>query len=123
MPYEIRDEGAFLFTRFSGVLTEDDLLAAIAEIARIEDASSTSKDRITDLTGLEDIRIGFTEMLMLANQRRKRTFTAPVKSALIAHRSLHVGYARMFQTLNEHPQMAVRIVGSREEAVRWFDGK
>lgn len=123
MPYEILHQGEFMLVRLFGVLTEDDLTAAVVEMARIEDASTTSKDRAIDLSEIEDIRVGFSDVLLLANRRRTRTFTARIKSALIAHRPVHVGYARMFQTLSDHPQIDIRIVGSLDEALQWFGGK
>jgi hypothetical protein len=120
MPYEISDRGQYLYARLFGVLTPDDLVTLVDEYERVEDAAAESKDRIADLTPLDEVEIAFPDVLLLANRRRNRTFTRRVKSALVARKSLHVGFARMFQTLNEHPQIDIRIVPSMEAALKWL---
>ncbi|MGH8187499.1 MAG: hypothetical protein ACREUC_13145 [Steroidobacteraceae bacterium] len=92
MPFEIRDEGQFLFARLFGVLSRADLVA----------------------------EVGFQSILELADTRTRRPLATPVKSALIALRPVHFGFARMFQTLNTNPQIEVRIFATIEEALQWF---
>ena len=121
MPYEIADRGQYLYARLFGVLTPDDLVTLVDEYERVEDAAAESKDRIVDLTPLDEVEIAFPDVLLLANRRRNRTFTRRVKSALVARKSLHVGFARMFQTLNEHPQIEIRIVQSMDAALKWLE--
>lgn len=120
MPFEIRDEGAFLFLRLFGVLSHADLAAIAMETERLEDASPIAKNRISDLTALEEIEVGFQAVLELADTRTRRPLATRVKSALIARRAIHFGFARMFQTLNTNPQIEVRIVATMEEALQWF---
>jgi hypothetical protein len=120
MPFETFDQGPYLYTRLFGVLTPDDLVTLAAELERLEDAAGASKDRIADATSLDEVEIAFPDVLLLANRRLGRTFTRRVKSAVIARRSVHIGFARMFQTLNEHPQIEIRIVPSMDEALKWL---
>jgi hypothetical protein len=120
MPFETSDQGPYLYTRFFGVLTPDDLVTVAVELERLEDAARVSKDRIADVTALDEVEIAFPDVLLLANRRLSRTFTRRVKSVVVARKSVHIGFARMFQTLNEHPQIDIRIVPSMDEALKWL---
>ena len=84
MPFETSDQGEYLYARFFGVLTPDELVTLAAEIERLEDLASESKDRVADLTALGEVEISFPDVLLFANRRLSRTYTRPVKSALIA---------------------------------------
>jgi hypothetical protein len=120
MPFETSDHGQYFYSRLFGVLTPDDLVTLAAEIERLEDAAACCKDRIADCTALDEVEISFPDVLLLANRRLARTFTRRVKSAVIARKPVHIGFARMFQTLNEHPQIDIRIVASMDEALKWI---
>jgi hypothetical protein len=120
MPYEIRDEDPFLLVRLFGVLSHADLLAAAREVQRLEDEWPAPKNRICDMTSLQEIDVGFQSVLEVAEARIQRQLAAPVKSAFIARSTLHFGFARMFQTLNTNPQIEVRIFATMDEALQWF---
>ena len=120
MPFEIRDEGRFYFARLSGVLDHADLEAVTAEIERLED-QAPPKDRVTDLTALTHIDVGFEEVFGLAMKRAQRKVSAPIRSALVAKQPVHYGFARMFQMLNDNPRIQIRIFATVEEAVQWLD--
>jgi hypothetical protein len=119
MPFDIRDEGSFYFIRLSGVMDRDDLQAVTDEIERLED-EGPPKDRVTDFTAVERIDVGFEEVFALALRRAQRTVTAPIRSALVAKRPVHFGFARMFQMLNDNPRIQIRIFGTAEEALQWL---
>jgi hypothetical protein len=121
MPFEIRDEGSYYFARLSGVLDRADLRAVMAEMERLED-TAPSKDRVTDFTGVERIDVGFEEVFAVAVRRAQRIVPAPIRSALVAKKPVHFGFARMFQTLNDNPRIQIRIFGTAEEAVEWLTG-
>lgn len=119
MPFEIRDEGKFHSARLFGVLDRADLNAVMKEVERLEDAGLLG-DRVTDLTALERIDVGFEEVFALAMQRAERKVTVPIRSALVANRPVQFGFARMFQMLNDNPRIQIRIFGNLEEALRWL---
>jgi hypothetical protein len=119
MPFEIRDEGGFHSARLFGVLDRDDLDAVTAEVERLEDAG-TLQDRITDLTGLDRIDVGFEEVFALAHKRALRPIRSPIRSALVACKPVQFGFARMFQMLNDNPLIQIRIFGSLQEAQQWL---
>jgi hypothetical protein len=119
MPFEISDEGNFHSARLYGVLDSADLDAVMNEVERLEDAGLLI-DRITDLTALDRIDVGFEEVFAIAQRRAERRVTAPIKSALVANRPVQFGFARMFQMLNDNPRIQIRIFGSLEEARQWL---
>jgi hypothetical protein len=38
----------------------------------------------------------------------------------VAGRPIGKGYARMFQALNDHPQITIEVFSDRETALRWL---
>ena len=122
MPFEIRDEGNYYCIRLSGVLDRADLGAVTAEVERLED-TGPPKDRVTDFTAVERIDVGFEEVFALALRRAQRTVTAPIRSALVAKKPVHFGFARMFQMLNDNPRIQIRIFGTAAEAVQWLTAR
>jgi hypothetical protein len=120
MPFEIRDEGRFYFACLSGVLDRADLDAVTTAIEKLEDVA-VPKDRITDLTALVRIDVGFEEVFGVAVKRANRRVSAPIRSALVARQPVHYGFARMFQMLNDNPRIQIRIFGTVEEAMQWLD--
>jgi hypothetical protein len=119
MPFEIRDEGGFYSARLFGVLEIEDLDALAAEVEKLEDAGVMG-DRLTDLTALEHINVGFEEVFAVALKRAQRPIRTPIRSALVACKPVQFGFARMFQMLNDNPRIQIRVFGSREEAEQWL---
>lgn len=120
MSFEITQPGDHRLVRLFGTVVAADLLRFGEEIERLKAASPTDFNRIVDFTGVDDYAIGFAEVNGLAQRRRDLRFRTPVKLALVAVRPNDFGFARMYQTLNDNPQMTIRIVASREEALAWF---
>ena len=119
MPFEISDEGNFHSARLFGVLDRADLNALIEEVERLEDQGLLA-DRLTDLTALDRIDVGFEEVFALAMKRGERKVLTPIRSALVANRPVQFGFARMFQMLNDNPRIQIRIFGNLEEAQQWL---
>jgi len=71
MPFEIRDEGNYHSARLFGVLDGADLNAMTTEVERLEDAGVLI-DRITDLTSLDRVDVGFEEVFAVAQRRAER---------------------------------------------------
>ena len=119
MPFEISDEGNFHSARLFGVLDRVGLDAVTQEVERLEDAGAL-KDRLTDLTAVDRIDVGFEEVFALAQRRAHRRVASPIKSALVVNRPVQFGFARMFQMLNDNPRIQIRIFGTVEEAAQWL---
>lgn len=121
MPYEITTEGDYIFTRITrmfGVLTAGEMTLA-SDAERIEQ-QYPAKSRVTDLTSVDTFNVDFNAVFALAERRRGRQFTTSINSAIIAVKPIEIGFARMYQTLNDNPQIEIRIVSSLAEAEAWF---
>ena len=120
MPFEVTVTDAILFARLHGVFTPQELnhLAAEAEIA--EASHPVSLDRLTDLTAVERFEVGFREIYYFAIRRSSQRFSRVVKSAIVVQEPVQHGIARMYEALNENPQIQIRILRSIAEAKEWF---
>lgn len=120
MSYALRMEGETLKIEFSGTFTNQDLSRGEIDVAELEEASAVVPHRIADLRPVERLEIDFAGVLALAEARLSRRFANPFKSAIIADDIAHYGFARMYQTLNDHPQMVIAIFRGEAEAVSWL---
>ena len=77
-------------------------------------------DRITDLTAVECFDVGFREIYYFAIRRSAQRFSRVVKSAIVVHDPEQQGIARVYEALNENPQIQIRILRSVTEATEWF---
>jgi hypothetical protein len=120
MPFELTTPGAILFARVFGVFTAPELnhLASAAEIA--EASHPVSLDRITDLTAVERFEVGFREIFYFAIRRSVQRFSRVIKSAIIVQEPEQLGIARLYEALNENPQIQIRILQNVTEATAWF---
>ena len=120
MPFELTTPGAVLFARIFDVFTAPELnhMATEAEIA--EASHPVSLDRITDLTAVERFEVGFREIFYFAIRRSAQRFSRVVKSAIVVQEPVQFGIARVYETLNENPQIQIRILRSVTEANEWF---
>jgi len=123
MPFEITNQGDYLFTRLFGIMTAAELHKIVIEVEILEDSIPTAMDRITDITLVERFEVGFAAVEILASRRRARKFSRRIKCAIVVQDSVQFGLARMFQTLNDNPLIEVRIMRSVDEALGWFADK
>lgn len=119
MPFEITTRDNYILTRAYGVVTAADVVT-VADRAEEVEARFPTSNRLSDLTDVENFDFDFTAVSALASRRRGLRFDVPVKSAIIALKPVAIGFARMFQTLNDNPKVEIRILSSREEAEAWF---
>ena len=119
MPFEITYQRDYALIRLFGAVTGDELLEAARALQAVE-AQRGAVNRVTDLTGMEELNFGYLDVDALAQVRRSLSFQSRIRSAIVANRPIQVGYARMFQTLNDNPAIEVRIVACIDEAVAWF---
>jgi len=121
MPFSVTQQGSLLRIVFSGTLTNRDLERGAERVAEIEDSCAVIPHRTADLRPVERLEIDFDGVLALANARRRRPFQNPFKSAIIAPSTPQYGFARMYQTLNDHPQMCIAIFENDERAMEWLN--
>jgi hypothetical protein len=120
MSYEIRFEGGLLKAIFSGTVTNSDLSGLADAVAHVEASWAVTPHRMADLRSIERLDIDFTGVFAMAEGRRHARLRNPIKTAIIASDLVHFGFARMFQTLNDHPQIAIAIFRDEDEALQWL---
>lgn len=120
MSYALRMDDRILRVDFSGTFTNQDLSRGAIDMADFEESTAVIPHRIADLRPVERIEIDFVGVFALAESRRRRRFQNPFKTAILATDLVHYSFARMFQTLNDHPQILIAIFGDEHEALGWL---
>jgi hypothetical protein len=123
MPFQIVNQGDLLRIQPSGAITRHCLGFALGEVIAAEDAMETILNRVTDLTQVESFDISFEALWSLVQLRRTTVFKNAFKSAIVAERGIEVGFARMFQMLNDNPQIEIEVFGTAEAALAWASPK
>ena len=120
MGYEFAIEADIIRCTLSGVVTREELSRIVATVEDLERGRDPVPHRLTDLTGVTDLQIGYPDMRALAERRRASVFATASKSALVVRTPAQRGMARMFQTLNDNPQLTVEIFDDAASALRWL---
>jgi hypothetical protein len=121
MSFHLTVEPEFLRLEFHGTVTRDDLDQAVEAVETVERTAQTTPHRLSDFTDatLGEVATGY--IVQLAERRKATTVNNPIKSAIVAMRPVNVGFARMFQMLNDHPQITIRIFQTEIEARAWLE--
>jgi hypothetical protein len=120
MPYNLTAEPGLLRIVLFGALTAQELQSLAAEIEEIERGLPMAPHRLSDLSQISNPDVGFADVFAFAERRKAQSLPNRVKSALVAPRPVNLGYARMFQMLNDNPQIEIRIFGTLAEAEVWL---
>jgi len=122
MAHQVLVDGTMLVFRLSGVVSAADLEALATETLEIERGGTHTPPRLTDLRAVTDATIGYPEVASLADVTRARPLVGPIRSALLVAQPAQLGFARMFQTLNQHPLITIRIFNDETAAREWLAG-
>ena len=120
MPYEISYDGPILVVRYFGIVTESDLVSSADDVIVLEDHGRNTRPRLTDLRAAEDSSIGYGAVANIADRVGHRPLSSAIRSAFLVDKPVQFGFARMFQTLNKHPQVAIQIFDDEAAARRWL---
>lgn len=120
MPIEIRPDDGYLRIVFFGTLTNADLVSGALELRAIERASAVVPPRLSLLGDVERLEVDFGGIRALAQDRSGRDYANPFKSAIVAADVVTFGFARMYQTLTVHPQIATAIFRDEALALAWL---
>jgi len=121
MPFEIVRTHPIAEIVLSGVFTNADLAALVRATESVDGTGPEVPHRMTDMRPITRLEIDFGGVLSFANDRLRRRFPNSFKSAVIAFDLAHFGFARMFQTLNDHPQITIAIFGDEVTARAWLE--
>jgi hypothetical protein len=121
MAYTLTLAEPLMRVEFGDTITAADLEEMSAVFSRLVAAGRQLTRRVTVLTAVTRLEIGFEQVYALAQRRLARTAGHRVQSALVAATPAQMGIARMFQTLNDHPLTSVRIFPDLASALAAFD--
>jgi hypothetical protein len=120
MPYRIIREASFFRVVFFDEMTRHDFRSLAGEVAALEDALPVALNRLTDLSHVSGSEMTYADMHDYVERRKAQRLKNSVKAAIVAPMPMHVGFARMFQILLEHPQIEVVVFATLEEAEAWL---
>ena len=120
MAFSVEADSVPVVITLSGTLTGSDLQTLADEVLALEQGGTRTPPRLTDLRAVDHMAVGYPEVARLADRTRTRPLNAPVRSALLVKQPVQLGIARMFQILNEHPQVTVRIFEDETSARVWI---
>ena len=120
MPITTNYEGEVIVIRMTGSLTLPELLEHADQLAEIEASRPVSPHRIAILPSGLVCDLNFADLHAFAAKRREAPLKNPVKSAIVAGDAVQFGFARMYQTLNEHPYLRIEIFQSEAPAHAWL---
>lgn len=120
MPIAIEPNGEFILIKMTGLVSLPDLLSHADELAALEMRLPVTPHRLTLLSsgGVGDV--SFADLHLFAAKRRAVQLKNAVKSAIVADDAVQFGFARMYQTLNENPNITVEIFQSEAPALAWL---
>lgn len=120
MPFEMQVAGSILRITCSGIVSKAEFVDVLEELRRFESKFECVPDRLTDLSGIAGWEPDFAATMEVTNRRRAEVFPNKFKSAIVAPTPMTYGVARMFQTLNDNPQIEIRIFKARADAEEWL---
>ena len=120
MTYHVSLDGRILLIQFSGTLTREDLESFGKELLALEQHGTNTPNRLTDFRQITTAAVGYAEIAPLAELSRTRPLAHDIRSAMLVQEPVQMGLARMFQILNEHPRVTMRIFEDEASARAWL---
>jgi hypothetical protein len=116
--YENKD--GLLFQIFPDLLTVRDIFPLAKEMNLIDNKYSILPNRLVDLRKVKSFDGDFNSVFDLAKIRVAKKFPNHFKSALVVANELQLGFARMFQTLSDNPQITIKVFLDEQKALEWL---
>ncbi len=104
----------------SGLLNEESLNQMAENVSNMGNSCRRTPHRLIDLTEVTSIEIGFSHLWSLAQRCKMHPPRNPVKCAIVASVPVHLGYARMYQRINDHPGISIAIFNEVAHAREWL---
>lgn len=111
---------ALLRIEFFENITPGDLHDLTREMRAYEATLLAIPDRLVDLSATEARQVTAHDLLLLTQIRRAQVFPNGFRTAIVAPSDASLGFARMFQILNDHPQIEIGVFRETAEAMRWL---
>ena len=120
MPYTLTLEPAFVRIVLHGALIPQDLHTLADELAAIDMQQAVAPHRLIDMRPVTAPYLTYPDIQGYIARREAQPLANAVKVAVVASRPIHLGFARMYQNLNQRPQMAVEVFATVEVAETWL---
>jgi hypothetical protein len=109
-----------LYAYFSETLSEKDFISLPAEFDSIDNEHPIILNRLISLCNVKDFNLNYSAILYLSEKRNKKVYPNSFKTALLVGNNIQLGFARMFQTFIDNPQMTIEIFTDEIKAVEWL---
>ena len=120
MPHKIETKEGIIHVVFSGRITTEEVLLLGRELAELEASLDTALGRLTDWSAAESTDLHFRDIEGFARVRRQTKLKNAIRSALVAPTDVHFGLSRIFQALNDNPQITIAVFRDRPSATEWL---
>jgi SpoIIAA-like len=120
MPITFSHEGDLLRVRAGGVITAAELHTIVAEMEQRFFSAKKWPNNLVDLTGIDLSNVGFVDLMSLARRRESVKPPHAIRTAIVADSPTVTGFARMFQSLNNNPDITVQVFESVAAAEDWL---
>jgi len=120
MPFHIQADDRLIRLNCTGHITKAEAMESALQIRQVETRFRQRPDQITDLSGVVSRETDFATISSIAQERRAKVFPNAFRLAMVAPTAESLGFARMYQTLAESPQIEIRIFAALAEAESWL---
>jgi len=103
-----------------GQIVGSELVSQLAEVLDIEAREPFSPNRIVDLREADTSELRFNDIFAIAERRRHEKLKNSIRSAFVVNTNVQYGIARTFQTINDNPQIKIRVFRDEAEARAWL---
>ena len=122
MPYRIYHAGDVLRIDLAGIVTNAEFAEMVGKVNQLESSGPVVPHRIADFSQSSELIISYPAIMAAAQLRKALKFPNNFRSAIVATLPGHVSVARTFATLNDHPQISIRVFPTLAEAQAWIAG-
>jgi hypothetical protein len=109
-----------LFVTFPETLSDNDFRLINEEIEIIEEEYSVVPNFIVSLNNVKTFNGNYYSVQKLAKQRTEKIFPNNIIEAILVTNDFQMGFARMYQTVNDNPQLTIKIFKDEAKAIEWI---
>ena len=105
---------------FPEILSDKDFRLINEEIENIEKQYSAVPNFIVNLKNVDTFTGDYRSIQKLAVQREEKKFPNTILEAIVVSNDFQLGFARMYQTFNNNPQVTIKIFKDEAKAIEWI---
>jgi hypothetical protein len=116
--YEYKD--GILFVTFPEIVSDNDFHLVSMEFEIIEKEYSVVPNFIVSLKNVNTFNGDYHSVQNLAKQRAQKSFPNNILEAILVTNDFQMGFARMYQTVNDNPHLTIKIFKDEPKAIEWI---